>query len=209
MTATPSVELATTLPTATLHEAAGRIGALPARLRPAYDGARLAGPAFPVTCPSGDNLWLHHAVYEADPGDVLVVATADAAEYGYWGELLSEAAIAQRLGGLVIDGGVRDTVQLAEVGFPVFSSLICIRGTVKDPSSAGSFGDPVTFGEVRISRGDLVVGDADGVVAIPADRVDSVTAASIAREEKESGVIDALRSGRTTLDLYDMPALER
>lgn len=189
---------------ATLHEAAGRIGALPARLKAAYLGARLVGTALPVLSPVGDNLWIQRAIYEASPGEVLVVATTSPEEYGYWGEVLSEAAKARELAGLVIDGGVRDTVELARVGFPVFSAAVCIRGTSKDPASPGAVGQPVVIGGVRVERGDLIVADADGVVAIPAAQISEVLAASAARVEKETHIIAELRRGATSLDLYNL-----
>jgi 4-hydroxy-4-methyl-2-oxoglutarate aldolase len=202
---TPPAITPQTYPTATLHEAAGRVGALPARLRAAYAGAEFHGPAFPVVCPVGDNLQLHRAVYAAKPGDILVVATTDDDEFGYWGEILSEAAAARSLGGLVIDGGVRDTSLLGAVGFPVFSSIICIRGTIKDPRAGGGLPDEVVIGDVTVRRGDLIAGDADGVVVIPAERVADVLAASEARERKEADVIAALRAGASTIDLYELP----
>jgi 4-hydroxy-4-methyl-2-oxoglutarate aldolase len=195
---------------ATVHEAAGRIGVLPTRLRPAFAGAALAGRAFPVYCPVGDNLWIHWAVYQADPGDVLVVVTSAPDEYGYWGEILSEAAVARGLAGLVIDGGVRDTARLGQVGFPVFSSAVCMRGTVKDPQGQGVTGEPVTLGDVTVNRGDLVVGDSDGVVAIPEHLAGEVLASAAVREAKERDVIAQLRAGKTTLELYNLlPAVTR
>ncbi|QSE86634.1 4-carboxy-4-hydroxy-2-oxoadipate aldolase/oxaloacetate decarboxylase [Rhodococcus koreensis] len=189
---------------ATVHEAAGRVGALPARLRPAY-AAAVYGPAFPVLCPGGDNLWLHRAVAEAAPGDVLVVQTTSTDEYGYWGEILSEAARARGLSGLVLDGGVRDLGALERVGFPVFSSSICIKGTVKDPDGSGRLGGPIRIGDVRIERGDLIVGDEDGVVVIPQHRWPEVLESSREREDKEARIIAEIRSGASTLDLYSLP----
>jgi len=198
-------EAAAAFGSATLHEAAGRIGALPARLRPAFAGAVLAGPACPVYCPAGDNLWIHRALYQAEPGEVLVIAASAPDEYGYWGEILSEAATARGLAGLVIDGGVRDTAGLGRVGFPVFSSSVCIRGTVKDPQGRGVIGEPVTLGNVTVHRGDLVVGDGDGVVAIPHHLAGEVLASSAAREAREQHIIAQLREGKTTLELYSLP----
>jgi len=203
--ATTQSERALSFGTATLHEAAGRSGALPARLRPVFPEARLAGPALPVLVPVGDNLWIHRALYQAEPGAVLVVAATAADEFGYWGEILSEAALARRLGGLVIDGGVRDTVELRRVGFPVFSAAVCIKGTLKDAAGPGAIGRPVSLGGVRVAPGDLIVGDADGVVCLPADRVDEVLAASQARLDKEADVIKRLRAGETSLDIYGLP----
>ncbi|OLT34730.1 4-carboxy-4-hydroxy-2-oxoadipate aldolase/oxaloacetate decarboxylase [Rhodococcus sp. BGS-1C] len=191
---------------ATVHEAAGRIGALPARLRPAYPSAAVFGPAFTVLCPVGDNLWLHRAVAAADPGDVLVVAPTSDEEYGYWGEILSEAAVARGLGGLVLDGGVRDLDALERVGLPVFSSSICIRGTVKDPDGTGRLGGPVRIGDVRIEPGDRIVGDSDGVVAIPQQQWREVAESARERDDKEAGIISRIRSGASTLDLYSLPS---
>jgi 4-hydroxy-4-methyl-2-oxoglutarate aldolase len=91
---------------ATLHEAAGRIGALPSFIKPLVSTARLCGPAFTVHGRGYDNLWIHRAVYAASAGDILVIATGQALEAGYWGEILNEAAMARHLGGLVIEGGV-------------------------------------------------------------------------------------------------------
>ena len=194
------------LTTATLHEAAGRIGALPAAIVQVGRGNGLCGRAFPVRCPAGDNLWLHRAVYAAQPGDILVVDTAQGHEYGYWGEVLSTAAMARQLGGLVIDGGVRDCDQLEGSDFAVFSRGACIRGTVKDPGGHGTLGQPVMIGDIVVSRGDLILGDRDGVVAIPADRAVAAIEASFARDSKEATIMERLRAGETTLDLFDLPA---
>lgn len=190
---------------ATVHEAAGRIGALPAQLRPAYAGAALDGPAFPVICPVGDNLWLHRAIYAADPGDVLIVLTTGTVDYRYWGEILSEAALARGLGGLVIDGGVRDTGVLNRVGFPVFAATTCIRGTIKNPAFGGGFVEEVIVGDVPIRRGDLIIGDGDGVVAIPAKQVAQVLTASQARDQKEAAIIENIRNGASTIALFSLP----
>ena len=202
---TPEAATSERFSAATVHEAAGRIGALPARLRPAYSAARVYGPAFPVLCPVGDNLWLHRAVAQASPGEVLVVQTTADDDYGYWGEILSEAARARGLGGLVLDGGVRDVEALAGVGFPVFSSSICINGTIKDPDGPGSLGGPIRLGEIRIERGDIIVGDIDGVAAIPRHRWPEVLNASREREDKEARIIAEIRSGASTIDLYSLP----
>lgn len=190
---------------ATVHEAAGRIGALPARLRPAFSAAAVFGHAFPVLCPVGDNLWLHRAVAQAPAGSVLVVQTTASDEFGYWGEILSEAAKARELGGLIIDGGVRDVVALGRVGFPVFAATTCIKGTVKDPDSPGRLGGPITLGDVRIEAGDLIVADEDGVVAIPRGSVDQVLVASQERDAKEARFIDEIRAGASTIDLFSLP----
>jgi 4-hydroxy-4-methyl-2-oxoglutarate aldolase len=205
--ATTTTTTAATVSAATLHEAAGRIGALPSRIQAMHPDFRVCGPAFPLRCAPGDNLALHHALYAARAGDVLVAEVGDGQEYGYWGEILSVAAQARDLGGLVINGGVRDRVALASVGFPVFADRVCIRGTVKDPDSPAALGCPVRLGDVTVRAGDLVVGDADGVVVIPADRVEQALRDSDARDRREADIMAALRAGSSTLELLDLPAL--
>ena len=193
------------LTSATVHEAAGRIGALPSAIKPLAPQMHLAAPAFPVRVPPGDNLWLHRAVYAARPGEVLVVDTGGGFEYGYWGEILAEAAIARGLAGLVINGGVRDSGRLVELGWPVFAERLCIRGTAKDPHGDGELGEPVRLGEVVIGLGDLVVADADGVVGIPAARAADIRSRCVERERTETEYIERLRRGETTVAIYGLP----
>ncbi len=195
----------TAFPTATLFEASGQWGALPSAIKPVVAGWRIEGPAFPVQGPPGDNLWLHRAIYAASPGDILVVHVGDHHEAGYWGEIMSTAAQARGLGGLVIDGCVRDARDLAAVGFPVFSRGLCIRGTGKDRDARGALGQPVTIGGVTVMAGDLIVGDDDGVVAIPADRVAATLDRAAARTAKEAAIVERLKAGETTLGIYDLP----
>lgn len=187
---------------ATLHEAAGRIGALPSAIKPVAPAMRLAGPAFTVHVPAGDNLWIHRALYQASRGDVLVVSTSGGHEWGYWGDILNEAAIAQGLGGLVIDGGVRDVAGLAAMAFPVFASGICLNGTIKGYDATAWLRQPVRVGHVVVAQGDLVVGDRDGVVVLPASRVADALLAGASRERDEADKIARIRAGARTLDLY-------
>ena len=202
------LERAARLGSATLHEAAGRIGALPPMIRPVEPSWRIAGPAHTVATPSGDNLAIHHAIYTAQPGDILVVSTADeTAEWGYWGEIMSHAARARGLAGLVLQGGSRDHAVLPIVGFPVFSLGACIRGTIKDPRNSGAAGNrssSIRIGDIEIETGDLIVGDIDGVVAIPAGRASACIDLGIERETREAGIIARLHAGETTLEIYDL-----
>ena len=199
---TPAVVASAALPTATIHEASGRRGALPGAIKPVDPSMRLVGPAFTVGCPPGDNLRIHHALYLAEPGDVLVVSVGGAPDHGYWGEILTVAAQERGLAGLVIDGGVRDRDRLIDIGFPVFSRTIDIRGTIKQPEAPGSIGSAVSIGDVRIEPGDVIVGDADGVVTIARADVEAVVQASLEREAAEAEQLDAIRRGARTIDLY-------
>ncbi len=200
------IEQARHLGAATVHEAAGRIGALPPAIRPVDPSWRIAGPARTVLSPTGDNLTLHRAIVAADPGEILVVASGDThARWGYWGELMSTAAQAAGLEGLVLEGGSRDHAVLPDIGFPVFSLGSCIQGTSKHPSPQGDGVDAtIDIGGVTIRTGDLIVGDIDGVVAIPAADADDTIAAGRRRREAETTMLQRLRAGGTTLELLHL-----
>lgn len=167
----------------------------------AWPGATVAARAFTIRGTGGDNLALHRAVLCASPGDVLV-ADLGGSQHGHWGEILSVAAQQRGIVGLVIDGGVRDRDQMRAIGFPVFSRNDSVRGTVK--SDRGELGGTIDFAGVRVATGDLVVGDADGVIVIPSKRVNAVLDEADRRVAHEKDVLTALRSGKTTIELYDL-----
>ena len=189
------------LPASTIHEAAGRIGVLPSSIRQIVPGLGLAGRAFPVQSPGGDNLWLHRAVYEARPGDVLVVQVPEV-EYGYWGEIMSVAAQVRKLAGLVINGCVRDAEELKAIGLPIYARGLCIRGTGKDDAATGFLNRPIRFPGITVHPGDLIVGDADGLVCIPSRRAAEVVDAAESRAAKEADILARLRAGERTLEIY-------
>lgn len=191
------------LPTSTLHEAGGRIGVMPAAVMPIDASMRVCGTAVTVHSPGGDNLWLHRGLYVAEPGDVLVVHVSGAHDFGYWGEIMSCAAAERGLAGLVIDGCVRDGAILRNFRLPVFARGLCMRGTSKDFGARGFINFPTLFGDLIVHPGDLVVGDADGVVVLPRLRVAEIVTAATAREAKEAGVLDRLRQGERTIEVYD------
>ncbi|MDB6001299.1 MAG: 4-hydroxy-4-methyl-2-oxoglutarate aldolase [Rhizobacter sp.] len=198
-----TVEAARSVPSSTLHEAGGRIGVMPAVIKPVAPAFRICGPAVTVHSPPGDNLWLHRAIYVARPGDVLVVHVSGGHDFGYWGEIMSSAAKARGLGGLVIDGCVRDGGVLADFGFPVFARGLCIRGTGKDFGARGWINFPLLFDGLIVNAGDLVVGDADGVVVLPRERAAEVVAAGRAREAKEADIVRRIEAGERTLEVYN------
>jgi 4-hydroxy-4-methyl-2-oxoglutarate aldolase len=195
--------LAVPFSAATLHEAAGKVGALASFIKPVARGMLACGRAFPVETPGGDNLWLHRAVYVAGPGDGLVVFNGEAWEAGYWGGILNEAATARGHAGVVIDGGVRGTAEIWNGRLPVFSRTPCIRGTAK-LGAGGSMGLSVRISGARIERGDLVVGDDDGVVVIPAERVACTLLAPEKREIEEQEFLARIMAGEHTLELLGL-----
>ena len=190
------------IPAATLHEAAGKIGALPSYLKPIAKGMKLCGRAFTIQGPSGCNLWLHRALAKAPPGDVLIADVGRDPEYGYWGDIMGTAALSRGLKGLLIDGCVRDAVELEEMNFPVFSAGLCIRGTDKLFDGNGALNEPITIDDITVNPGDLVLGDDDGLAVIPAGQVADTITKAHAREAKEDDVKERLRAGETTLEIY-------
>ena len=172
---------------ATIHEASGRKGYVSCRIKPIAKGMKVCGPAFTVECPPGDNMMLHKALELAQPGDVIVATVAGAEDFGYWGNLMAVSAVSRRLGGLCIEGCVRDSGEIIALGFPVFSTGLCIRGTGK--GTLGLVNYPVFFGGQRIEPGDLVVGDDDGLVVVArkdcAEVLEKTNARVAAEAEKE------------------------
>ena len=189
------------LGSATLGES-GAQAMLP-RIKPVWRGAALAGPALTARCAPSDNLAIHVAVAEAAvAGAVLVVDASDEPELGYWGEVLTTAAEAHGIAGLVIDGGVRDVAALEAHRFPVFASLIALRGASK--VAGGSVGATVSVGGVTIEPGDWIVGDVDGVVVIAAASLEKVLDAARARATNEQRLFTQLRAGSTTVELLGL-----
>ena len=148
----------------------------------------------------GDNLLLHKAIASATTGDVLVVNVSGHYESGYWGENMTVAAQARGLRGLVIDGCVRDADPIEALGFPVFCRGLCIHGTTK--FGRGTLNQPIVICNVTIQPGDIIVGDCDGVVVVPRDRLDETISAALTREAKEANTMTKLREGKTTLEIY-------
>jgi 4-hydroxy-4-methyl-2-oxoglutarate aldolase len=188
------------LGSATLGESGGR--PMAPRVRPVWRGARVSAPAFPVNCSTADNLAIHVAVAEAPAGSVLVVNVGHEPARGYWGEVLTTGAEARGLRGLVIDGGVRDVDALEAHAFPVFSTMIALRGATKQ--EPGNVGGTAMVGDVEVAAGDWIVGDADGVTVVPHAHLDDVLGAGRTRAEKEEHFFQELRAGRTTLQLLSL-----
>ena len=176
-------------------------------LRPFAGGKRLAGPAVTAWCEHADYGPVHHAIAVAGPGEVIVVAAGGRTDATMIGELLSGAARLKGVAGVVVDGAVRDVGTLASwPDFPVFS-----RGrTPRGPSSMerGSVNEAVVLGGVRVSPGDLVLGDDDGLVIVPRGEAAERLAAALAMVRAEEGWEARLAKGESTLEVFAVPAAE-
>ncbi len=185
---------------ATVHEAYGGRGALDSALKPLDNRMKVCGPAATVLARPADNLILHKAIYVAAKGDVLVVSAGGYVEAGLWGEIMTLAAQERGIRGLIIDGSVRDSNPIRDLGFPVFSKGISIKGTTKD--TLGTINLPIQVGGISVHAGDVVLGDADGVVAVAARDLPEVLEKCRQRKEKEDKIREELKKGKTTLELF-------
>jgi 4-hydroxy-4-methyl-2-oxoglutarate aldolase len=187
------------LAAATVYEAAGRRGSVDPGIKPLGRGIRVLGPALTVECHPKDNLMLHKALQIAQEGDVLVASTQGYPDAGYWGGLMATSAMARQLGGLVIDGCVRDSAEILEMGFSVFCRGTCMRGTVK--GTLGRVNHPIVFGEVVVKPGDLVLGDDDGLVIVTRAEMEAVLKAARERVAKEVKKAAELAKGVSSVEL--------
>lgn len=187
------------LGSATVYEAGGRGGYVDLDLIQILAGSRVAGPARTVKCGQDDNLMVHAAMAEVQPGEVLVLTMPEPRPVGIVGDLLATQAKAHGAAGILIDAAVRDIDTLAELGLPIWARWVRIKGATKD--IAGTIGEPVQVGGATINQGDIVVLDADGAAVVEADRVDEVLEASRKREDNERVKRIKLQDGELSYDL--------
>jgi len=154
------------------------------QLRPMYKGPTMAGPAYTVKTAPGDNLLVHKAIDTARPGDVIVVDAGGFNDHAIIGELMSARAKQRGVAGMVIWGAIRDSAELGAGSYPVFASGVTHRGPYKN--GPGEINVPVTMGGMQVNPGDIIVGDADGLVAVPQEMAERVLASAKAILEKET-----------------------
>lgn len=153
------------IPSSVISDALNRCQCMHARIKPVVPGRRVCGQAFTVDPITADNSMVHHACSVAEEGSVIVVAGRGVEDTAYAGSWVVRGCIQRRLGGLVIDGSVRDIEEIRALSLPVFCSGAVPRGPHKN--FGGRISVPVAVGGVSVSPGDLVVGDDDGVVIVP------------------------------------------
>ena len=168
----------------TLADALSREQVMDSGIRPLWQGMpRVAGPAYPVRCPAGDNLMLHAAIYRAPPGAVIVVEAGDS-DYAVAGGNVCLVAQRRGIAAFVVDGVIRDLAEVREHGFPVFARGISPIPGAKD--AIGVLNGPIRCGGIQVQPGDIVVADEEGIVVVPADRAAAVLQVAEARAAKEA-----------------------
>jgi 4-hydroxy-4-methyl-2-oxoglutarate aldolase len=171
-------------------------------IRPIQRGVRIAGSAVTVQSAPGDNMMIHAAVEAVGEGDVLVVALTEPGIHGMVGDLLATSLRVHGCIGLVIDSGVRDTAELIDMGFPVWSRGVSAAGTVKE--TPGSVNVPVVCAGTAIDPGDVIVADDDGVVVVRRGDAPDVLGAAHRRIDKEAATRARLEAGELGVDFYGL-----
>ncbi|MBQ6234701.1 MAG: 4-carboxy-4-hydroxy-2-oxoadipate aldolase/oxaloacetate decarboxylase [Clostridia bacterium] len=189
--------------TATVDEALGRGHVMSRIISPLTNGLRLCGRAVTAACYYGDNLMLHCALELARPGDVIVCDTGGGADVAVWGDLMTLQAQSAGVAGLVTNGSVRDARTIREYGFPVFCAGVTMRGPAKP--AHGSVNQPVTVGGIIVNPGDVILGNDDGVIVVPRERLAEAVQKASERAEAEQRMREEIQSGAR---LYEMLKVE-
>jgi RraA family protein len=177
------------------------------QLRPMYKGGTLAGPAFTVKTAPGDNLLVHKALDVAQPGDVIVVDAGGFADHAIIGELMAARARQRGIAGLVIWGAIRDSAELGAGSYPVFACAVTHRGPYKN--GPGEINVPITMGGMPVSPGDIIVGDADGLIAVPQSEAERVLVSARSILEKETAAMREIVAGTVDRGWVDKTLKEK
>ncbi|MBG9388410.1 RraA family protein [Caenimonas aquaedulcis] len=189
---------------AILADVAGRRGALHGRISALRPNMQFAGSALTVDVRPGDNLMIHAAISLAKPGDVLVIDGKGDLTAALMGTIMMNACKQVGIAGVVIDGAVRDTLEIEDMGFPVFAAGFNPNGPTK--LVPGRIGHPVTVGGVAVRAGDFVIGDADGVVVVEREKIESLLPLAAKKVADETARIAAIKKGDTAAK-WLVPAL--
>lgn len=195
------------LPVANVGDCMGRLSAGGTALRPMHRSGSLAGPALTVRTRPGDNLMLHKAIDMAAPGDVIVCDGGGETTNALMGELMLARAIARGVAGFVINGAIRDCQAFLERNLPVYACGVTHRGPYRD--GPGEIGFPISLDGMVIAPGDLVIGDSDGVLAVPIASAPEVLGRTHAKNAAEIKQMEAIRGGMVDRAWVDKVLIEK
>lgn len=188
------VEAFRALPVANISDVMSRMSAGGAALRPFYMGGNMVGPAVTVKARPGDNLMVHKALDIAEPGDIIVVDAGGDLSNAIIGELMVAHAEKRGLGGIVIYGAIRDSAELLAGSFPVFACGVTHRGPYKD--GPGEVNVPIAINGMVINPGDLICGDADGLVSVAMDSAEQIFEAASKKHAAETKQMENIKAGK-------------
>jgi 4-hydroxy-4-methyl-2-oxoglutarate aldolase len=177
---------------AILADVAGRRGTLHGRIRALDPSMKVAGPAFTVEVRPGDNLMIHAAIALAKPGDVIVVDGKGDQTCALMGTIMMNQCRAAGIAGVILDAAVRDSFEIREMGYPVFSVGTNPNGPTK--FVPGRINHPICAGGIAISPGDLIVADADGVVVVEREKAAAMLPLAASKEADEKARIEAIQT---------------
>ena len=183
------VERFRNIPVANLDDCMGRTAALSSAIRP-YGPRRLLGQAFTVRVPAGDNLMFHKAMDMAQPGDVFMIDAGGDPNRSIFGEIMVRYCAKRGIAGIVVDGSIRDSDSIAQMDFPVYARGVTPNGPYKN--GPGEIGGVVTVGGIVVHPGDIVVGDADGVIAIRPDEAEELAKKVRAFNDNEAATMERI-----------------
>jgi 4-hydroxy-4-methyl-2-oxoglutarate aldolase len=187
---------------ATVYEASGREGLIDIPLIQLIPGSRAAGPARTVLCGQDDNLMVHAAIEQIQPGEVLVLSMPEPAPVALVGELLATQVKVRGAAAILIDAAVRDVEELVKLGLPIWTRFVRVKGATK--TKVGELNIPVVVGGARISPSDIVILDSDGAVCMKQGKTTEVLKAAKERFERESRLREKLINGELTYDLHGL-----
>lgn len=188
------IESFRSVPVANVSDCMGRMTAGGAHLRPYHKAGAMVGPAFTVKARPGDNLMIHKALHLAQPGDVIVVDGGGDLTNALIGELMVATAIKRGLGGIVLNGAIRDLDAIQAGSFPVFAAGVTHRGPYKD--GPGEINVPIAISGMVINPGDLILGDADGLLCVPFDSAQYILDAALTKCAAEKVTVQEIEEGR-------------
>jgi len=187
---------------ATVYEASGREGLIDIPLIQLLPGSRIAGPARTVLCGQDDNLMVHAVIEQIQPGEVLVLVMPEPGPVALIGELLATQVKVKKAAGILVDAAVRDVEELVELGLPIWTRFVRVKGATK--TKVGELNVPVTIGGTQISSSDILILDTDGGVCVKRERVEEVLQASEARFEKEARMRERLVAGEISYEIHGL-----
>jgi RraA family protein len=190
-----------------LSDSMERLYAAGAQLRPMHKEGKLAGPAYTVKTAAGDNLLVHKAIDTARRGDVIVVDAGGVLDNAIIGELMMSRARQRGVAGMVIWGAIRDSAEIGAGSYPVFAAGVTHRGPYKN--GPGEINVPIVIGGMAINPGDIIVGDADGLVAIPLEQADKILASAKSILAKETAAMKQILDGTVDRGWVDKALKEK